>query len=157
MATGLFVIAAFMVVGFLSMGTLADRLARIGVRPISVGIFGMCMFTLAVTVIALNPFADTTWVWYAFGLFGTFGILPYTALSQTFPKELTGRVVTGLNVLVFFGAFAVQWGVGAIINQWPEPSPGHFAPEGYQCAFLIVAAIQASGLLWYALYRKGRL
>ncbi len=157
MATGLFVIAAFMVAGFLSMGTLADRLARVGVRPISVGIFGMCMFTLSVTVIALDPFADTTWVWYAFGLFGTFGILPYTALSQAFPKELTGRVVTGLNVAVFFGAFAVQWGVGAIINQWPEPSPGHFAPEGYQCAFLIVAAIQAAGLLWYALYRKGRL
>ena len=59
--------------------------------------------------------------------------------------------------MVFFGAFAVQWGIGEIIYQWPEPSPGHFAPEGYRTAFLIVAGMQAAGLLWYALYRKARL
>ncbi len=157
MATGLLFIAAFMVLGFVSMGGIADRLARMGIRTMAVSVFGMIMFTIALTVIALDPFEDTTPVWYAFGLFGTFGILPYTVLSQTFPKELTGRVVTGLNVMVFFGAFAVQWGIGEIIYQWPEPTPGHFAPEGYRMAFLIVAGMQAAGLVWYALYRKARL
>lgn len=157
MATGLLFIAAFMVLGFVSMGWIADRLARVGVRTMAVAVFGMWMFTIALAVLGLDPFENTTPVWYAFGLFGTFGILPYTVLSQAFPKELTGRVVTGLNVMVFFGAFAVQWGIGEIIYLWPEPSPGHFAPEGYRWAFLIVAGMQAAGLLWYAAYRKSRL
>ena len=58
--------------------------------------------------------------------------------------------------MVFFGAFAVQWGIGAIISLWPEPAPGHFAPEGYQWAFLILAGLQTAGLVWYAVYRKSR-
>ena len=157
MANNLFVIAAFMVVGFLSMGTLADRAGRLGWRPMAVGAAGMTLFTLTIALIGFNLLPHTHYLWFAFGFLGTFGILPYTALSQAFPKELTGRVVTALNVLVFFGAFAVQWGVGKIIDLWPQVAPGHFAPEGYQAAFLIVAAAQAAGLLWYFTYRKARI
>ncbi len=157
MAEGLFFIALCMVAGFVSMGALTDRLARFGVHSMTVALVGMSLFTVTITVIALTPSAEAIPWWYAFGFLGTFGILPYNAVSQAFPKELTGRVVTGLNVMVFFGAFAVQWGVGEIINLWPEPVPGHFAPEGYTWAFLVVAGLQAAGLAWYGVYRKARL
>lgn len=157
MATSLFFIALFMVFGFVSMGALADRLARVGIPAMTVALTGMSLFTVSLILIALDVLPDALPLWLAFGFLGTFGILPYNAVSQKFPKELTGRVVTGLNVMVFFGAFAVQWGVGEIIYLWPEPTPGHFAPEGYRWAFLVVAALQASGLLWYAFYRKAKL
>ena len=154
MATHLLFIAACMVAGFLSMGTLADRLARLGIRPISVGMTGMTLFTLNLTLIGILPPHISVVLWLLFGFLGTFGILPYSVVSQIFPSALTGRAISGLNLLVFFGAFAAQWGIGAIINLWPQPSPGHFAPAGYHTAFLIVAGIQAAGLLWYALYNK---
>ena len=156
MADGLLGIAACMVIGFISMGALTDRLGKVGIQPMTVGMVGMTLFTLTLALIGLNTLPGTTYLWFAFGLFGTFGILPYTALSQAFPSNLTGRAVSGLNLMVFFGAFAVQWGIGAIISLWPEPAPGHFAPEGYQWAFLILAGLQTAGLVWYAVYRKSR-
>ncbi|MEK9672500.1 MAG: MFS transporter [Rhodospirillaceae bacterium] len=158
MATNLSYIAASMVVGFITMGAVTDRLATRGVKPMTVALTGMSSFTMMIVLIAFRVLpGDAIALWMIFGFLGTFGILPYNAVSQAFPKELTGRVVTGLNVMVFFGAFAAQWGIGEIIDLWPRPAPDHFAPEGYKVAFLTVAAIQAAGLAWYGIYRKAKI
>jgi len=149
-------IAGCMVIGFITMGTLTDRLAARGVKPMAVALTGMTLFTLMLVLIALQVVENPVPLWMAVGFLGTFGILPYNAVSQAFPIELTGRVVTGLNVMVFFGAFAAQWGIGEIIDLWPKPAPDHFAPVGYTWAFLIVASIQAAGLIWYGLFRKAK-
>lgn len=154
MADGLFLIAVFMLVGFLSQGALGDRLGRAGINPMTVSVVGMALFAASVAAIALRVAPGSMSAWMAFGLLGPFAILPYAVLPQAFPKELTGRVITGLNVLVFLGAFSAQWGIGAIINLWPEPAPGHFAPEGYRAAFLTVAAIQAAGIVWYLVFTR---
>ena len=158
MATNLSYIAGCMVIGFITMGAVTDRLAIRGVKPMTVALTGMSLFTLMIALIAFRVVpGDAIGLWMVFGFLGTFGILPYNAVSQAFPKELTGRVVTGLNVMVFFGAFAAQWGIGEIIDLWPRPSENHFAPEGYKWAFLTVAGIQAAGILWYGIYRKARI
>lgn len=157
MATHLLFIAACMVAGYLSMGTLTDRLSRLGIRPIAVSLTGMSLFILNTVLIAFLPPGTAIHLWLLFGFLGTFAILPYSIISQMFPPALTGRAVSGLNLLVFFGAFGVQWGIGAIINLWPQPTPGHFAPEGYQAAFLAVAGMQVLGLLWYVLNNKAKI
>jgi hypothetical protein len=84
-----------------------------------------------------------------FGFFGTSGILPYAALSQSFPLRLSGRVNTALNLLVFLAAFAAQWGIGAIIAQWPVTQSGGYAPAGYQVAFATLLIIQLATILWF--------
>ena len=76
------------------------------------------------------------------------GILPYAGLSQIFPKDLSGRVSTSLNLTVFLGAFAVQWGLGEIISLWPNEGKG-YAPESYGAAFGSLALLQLFGLLWF--------
>ena len=91
-----------------------------------------------------------------FGFFGTTGIIPYAGLSQRFPPHLAGRVNTGLNLLVFVTAFAGQWGIGAIIDLWPETAAGGYAAPGYRAAFGTMLGIQVLGLAWYALFRRGR-
>ena len=55
---------------------------------------------------------------------------------------------TTLNLLVFIVAFGAQWGIGIIINRWPEAAPGRFAAEGYEAAFWTMLAVQLVGLLW---------
>ena len=145
----LLTIAAAMVAGFIFMGAAAERLSRLGIKPIVVAVTGMGAF---IAVQALLLFESTAWVhtlWILFGIFGTTGILPYAVLSQSFPLHLSGRVNTALNLLVFIAAFSAQWGIGAIINQWPGTPDGGYAPPGYQAAFGMMLLLQILSLLWF--------
>ena len=58
-----------------------------------------------------------------------------------------------LNLLVFIGAFILQWGVGAIIELWP-PTDNGYDPESYQSAFGFLVILQAAGLMWYLFSKK---
>lgn len=155
-ALHLFWIAAAMIAGFLTWGVVAERLQKLfGVRPMTVAIVGIgCFFAVQVTIAAELITAHPALIlsaWMAFGFFGTSGILPYAALSQTFPAKLAGRVNTGLNLIVFVFAFISQWVAGAIIDLWPLTAAGEYAPEGFQAAFGVFLALQVLGAVWYAL------
>ena len=88
--------------------------------------------------------------------FGTYGIVSYAGLTQRFPVVLAGRVVTGINVLAFFAAFGIQWGIGVVIDFWPRTATGGFHPAGYQWAFGAVATLQFAALVWFLAFRKVR-
>jgi MFS family permease len=155
-ANHLFALAAAMTAGYMLLGALTERLARFGVRPIVVAAAGMLGFALVQAALAAGAAGAPLLLWIAFGFLGTCGVLPFAVLSQNFPSELAGRANTGLNLLVFVGAFLGQWGIGAVIGLWPGPGEGGYAPVGYQVAFGIVLALQVAGLLWLALPRRER-
>lgn len=154
-ADHLFWVAGGMVAGFLSMGTLAYRLSRLGVPPVAVSMGGVVIFLALQLTIALGYTGATLLVWLGFGFFGTSANLSYAVLSQTFPRELAGRVNTALNLLVFVGAFVMQWGLGAVIGLWPATSGG-YAPHGYGVAFGLVLVLQLVALSWYGFAGLGR-
>lgn len=145
-ADGLFWVAAAMVGGFLGMGQLAYRLSRRGVPPGVVSAVGMALFMLVQLALlcGLRPLLPLLLL---FGFFGTSGVLNYAVLTQAFPPLLAGRVNTALNLLVFIVAFAGQWGMGAIINQWPGANGG-YAETGYQWAFGGALLLQALTWVW---------
>lgn len=155
-ADTLFLIAASMVAGFISMGVIADRLRRFGIQPTTVAITGMTIFITIQALITFRLVDSLLPLWMAFGYFATTGILPYAALSQKFPLKLAGRVNTGLNLLVFVSAFAAQWGSGAVIGLWDKTPEGNYDPAGYQAAFGVILGLQVLGLLWLFVYGKGR-
>ncbi len=142
----LFWTAAAMVAGFLGMGQLVYRLARFGVRPITVATAGIGVFML-VQLALLFQVGPLLGLWVLFGFFGTSAVLTYAILSQAFPPELAGRVNTALNLLVFVLAFAGQWGMGAIINRWPAAGGG-YADTGYQLAFGLALVGQLLSWFW---------
>ena len=117
-AQALLLIAASMVAGFSVLGTLADRLSRIGIAPMRTAAASMALFMLVQALLILGNPSWALPLWILFGFFGTSGILPYGALSQLFPATLTGRLNTTLNLLVFVTAFCAQWGIGALIGLW---------------------------------------
>ena len=153
-AQHLLMIAIAMVAGFLGMGTIAERLGRIGVKTVHVAMAGMGLFVCVQVLLAAQWTALALPAWMLFGFFGASGILSYAALPQGFPTQMAGRVITGLNVFTFAGAFAAQWGIGWIINLWPAAPGGGYAPEGYQAAFWVMIGLQALGLTWYMIFRK---
>ena len=142
-------IAVAMIIGFISLGTLAERLSRRGIEPVITSVVGMtiCMTTQLFLILEIRSLALPLWI--LFGFFGTTGIIAYAGLSQSFPRHLTGRVTTGVNLMVFLGAFAGQWAIGAIINLWPVAADGGYAPEGYQAGFALVFGLQFISLLWF--------
>lgn len=144
--------AAAMVAGFLLLGTLAARLSARGVGPAAVAAGGMLIFMVVQALVAAGVTRALGLIWFAFGFWGTSGIVAYAHLSQHFPAHLAGRVNTGLNLLVFIAAFAAQWGMGAIIGLWPAAGGG-YAPEGYRAALGLLLALQAAGAAWYVIGR----
>lgn len=146
----LLLIAVAMMSGFLGMGLLAERLARLGIPPVKVSATGMLLFIAVQSVILTSPTASwVTPLWMLFGFFGTAGIIQYASLSQHFPRNLSGRVNTAVNLMVFVAAFLLQWAAGAIINQWPQVAPDHYAEAGYRAAFTLLLSLQIAAFIWF--------
>ena len=140
---------AAMMAGFFLLGLLSERLYHARkISPVTVGVSAMSVFIVLQLLMALGWTAQPMLLMTAFSFFATAGILPYAGLSQIFPKDLSGRVSTSLNLTVFLGAFAVQWGLGEIISLWPTEGKG-YAPESYGAAFGSLAVLQLFGLLWF--------
>ena len=155
-ADHLFLMAATMVAGFVLFGAAAERLGRRGVRPIAVAAVGTALFILVQGAIVAEWTEAVTPLWSLFGFLGTAGLLVYPILSQAFPAHLAGRVNTALNLLVFVGAFAAQWGVGAVIDLWPERAGGGYDPAAYRVAFGILLGLETLGLGWVVVaWRRG--
>jgi MFS family permease len=143
-------ISVAMVCGFVVLGTLAERAGRAGRRPLLVAELGLGVF-MAVQLLLIAGWRELVWpLWLLFGFFGTVGILPYAVLSQRFPGELAGRVNTGMNLLVFGGAFAFQWGLGVVIGWWSDGLQ-QYAVAGYRVAFGLLLGLQVAAFGWYLL------
>jgi len=150
-AMGLAVVNVGMIAGFLGFGRAADRFTRAGrsVFPLIVG--GVACSSIALALIA---FATSTALrgvslalWFVFVAGGTAVVLIYSLLSRRLPKEMAGRANTAVNVVGFVGMFAGQWGIGLVLDLWPQSSAG-YAPEAYPWALGMVWAVQLAGLLW---------
>ncbi len=154
-ADHLFLVAAAMIAGFLFIGAIAERLGRLGVKPEIVSVGGMTVFMALQVLVILGWTGETKLLWLLYGFFGTAGILPYATLPQSFAPHLSGRVITSANLLVFALAFAGQWGIGAVIDLWPETATG-YAPAAYRVAFAMVLAFQSAALAWWAVSVRHR-
>ena len=144
----LFAAGAFGVGGVLC-GLLSDRLARNGVPPLATYLGGCTACSLAMIPIALGYGSASLLLWMLFMGLSPFGTLSYALLAARFPREMAGRVVTALNMITFLLAFAVQFGVGAIINLWPVID-GRYALDGYRTAFALCWLLQAAAVAWLA-------
>ncbi len=156
-ANGLLVIAAAMTAGFIFAGAVAERLGRLGIKPVAVAMVTMNTSIALQAVLVLELPVPPLLIWSAFALFGTSGILVYAGLSQTFPKHLAGRVNSSINLLVFVASFLFQWGVGVVIDLWPATASGGYEPAAYQAGFGAVLAVQVAAMLWLVFFRKAPL
>ena len=149
MADRLLIAAAAFGVGGVVCGTLSDCLARRGVPRVATYFAGCVACTLAMLPIVLGVREGAVLWWALFVGFCAFGSLSYPLLATRFPLEITGRLVTALNLITFSTAFAVQFGVGAIINLWPVVD-GRYALGAYRASFGLFWLLQVSSVAWLA-------
>jgi sugar phosphate permease len=141
--------ALAMIAGFIILGFVTEKLAKKGFPVLYSAVCGMTVFIGVLALMTFGVPLSPPVLMGLFGFFGTAGILSYTALTLSFPARLSGRVTTGINLLVFLGGFGLQWAMGAMINLWDPPLPGRYAPAGYQAAFLMTLSLQILGLVWF--------
>ncbi len=150
----LFAMTLTFIGGFLTLGIIAERLSQLfDVHLMSISVFGMTIFLFIQGTMIYGGIGSPLILVILLGFFGTANVLVYAGYAKIFPKNLSGRVSTFLNLLVFIGAFILQWGIGAIIELWP-PTDNGYDPDSYQSAFGFLVILQAAGLMWYLFSKK---
>ena len=145
----LFAMTLALIAGFLILGIIAERLSYyFSTNPIKMSVFGMTIFLILQGVMAYGYAGSPLLLIMLLGFFGTSSILVYAGYANLFPKNLSGRVSSFLNFMVFLGAFILQWGVGVIIQMWPTVGKG-YDPESYRVAIGFLILIQVISLIWY--------
>jgi predicted MFS family arabinose efflux permease len=142
----LFAMALATTAGFASSGIAADRLARRGVQPLVIYKCGAVASTALTLVFALGLTVVAVPAWCLFAFVGPVSTLSYTLLTRRYDRALTGRGNAALNLLAFLGAFAMQWGIGAIVSLWAPGADGRYPLAAYSAAFGVCVALQAIAL-----------
>lgn len=144
-ARGLLAVNAAMIVGYLAFGRAADLLQRRGRSALPLLFGGVALSSLSLGLIIF--FSKNFLLWLVFVAAATSVVLAYSILSRRTPKAMAGRANTAINVFGFAGMFSGQWGIGLVLDLWPQNAHG-YAPEAYPWALGMTLAVQLAGLAW---------
>jgi len=142
--------AAYMLASF-ALGPFTDLVGR----PLRVYQIGMLMCAAAFAPLAFGASHAVLGFLVLFAATSISAIVAYTLLTQLVPPAQTGRVTTASNLILFGTSFAFQWGVGAVLGQWPS-AQGRYDPEGYRVAFGVLLAAQAAAAAWLLTAKETR-
>ena len=140
-----------MLSGQLSIGAWATPLARRGFTPLhmmQVGLF-VSMLVLGLIIAGVGP---TLPLWCVLGYVSSTGAQMYGVVAGLFPMKLSGRVTTCINLMAFVGAFAVQWGLGGLLDVLR--AGGMDGAQSLRVAFVMLLAAQVASFV--PLARAGR-
>jgi hypothetical protein len=115
-AQGLFLVNLCMLFAFLTWGVVmprltargwtAERLMRLGLLPSLAG--------LAALVWMGSSAGAPAWALWCVST--TLVTLSQPAVGQAFPAALAGRALSAFNLVIFAGVFALQWGIGLVVD-----------------------------------------
>ena len=146
-ATALAWVSLALIAGYFFFGRLADALARRGRSQLPLFAGGVAAALVFLGLLVIGVTTGAVLLWAAFVFCGTGATLAHSIATRRYPKEMAGRVNTAINTFTFFGAFAGQWGCGAILSLWPPTAAG-YDPRGYFYALGALWLVQAAGLAW---------
>ncbi|HWM41013.1 MAG TPA: MFS transporter [Burkholderiales bacterium] len=138
--------AAYMVASFV-LGPFSDAISKRGIAPLRLYQAGMLLCAATFAPIAFGAGGGVLLFLVLFAATSIASIVAYSLLTQLVPAAQTGRVTTACNLLLFGTSFTFQWGVGAILGQWPG-AQGRYDPEAYRVAFGLLLAAQAAAAAW---------
>ena len=150
-ARGLLAVNVAMIVGYIGFGRAADLWQRRGRDPLALLITGVAASAASLGLLVFG--FGSLLLWCVFVAAGTAVVLGYSILSRRVPREMAGRANTAINVVGFVGMFSGQWGIGLVLDHWPQTGEG-YAPEAYPWALGMVWAVQLAGLAWLWSGRK---
>ena len=142
----LFLMSLAMLAGFLFVATCAGWLSKRGIRPMLLLTAGMGLALLVELAILLD-LAPVAWLWPMLGLSFSLGNIAYSQLTAAFAVALSGRVNTALNLMVFVGAFGLQWGIGAAVDALA--GTGMARADAFRTTLAGLLVVQALAFAWF--------
>ena len=115
-ANGLFIIYFSLLISFLSWGYLVPKISKNVSDAIKLLKFGAPLNLIVLSfIIYLGPKAGA-YHWAFFAVSSVFLSLTQPAVGMAFSLSNAGKALTSFNLLLFIGAFALQWIIGVIID-----------------------------------------
>jgi sugar phosphate permease len=149
-AAQMFLMAVGLSLGALLLGAMADRLRKLNIRTeVLLGGVG-ALFMVAELALVLRVPLPSLLPWSIVSIAGAATVLSFAAIADYFPREFAARANGALNLLHFGWAFAIQYGIGLVVEQWPSQD-GHYPVAAYQAAFGLCLALQVAALVWFAM------
>jgi MFS family permease len=142
----LFLMGLAMLSGFIFVATCSRWLSRHGIVPMTLLSLGIGV-GLLVEVAIIADLARPAWLWPLLGLSFSLSNIAYSQLSAAFPVELSGRVNTALNLMVFVGAFGLQWGIGALADGLT--GGGVNRAQAFRITFSVLLVLQMLAFAWF--------
>ncbi len=155
MAGLLFNTAVAYTVGSVFFGVSSDGLARAGVSRMTIYKAGLAVSVAMFLLLASGVTRGLPVILAVYGFTAISASLAYALFTPLFPPDMTGRVNTASNVLMFGASFLFQWGIGAVLRLYPV-TDGRYAPEGYAAALFSLGVLQLAALAWLAPMRESR-
>jgi len=137
--------------GSVFFGAASDRLQSrgvLGIKATRMTIYKVGL-TVSLAMLALVAAGVQKWlgvILFVYAFTGISSALAYALLTPLFPPEMTGRLITTSNVMLFGLSFAFQWGIGAVLRLYPV-ADGRYAAAGYATAFATIAALQLAAMV----------
>jgi MFS family permease len=144
--------SAAMLGGFLFMGFFATGLVRRGFRLEKLYIGAMLTAFVCFVFVASQPTLAGNLIWPILSAAFSLSNISYSLVAKAFPSALSGRANTAVNVMVFAGAFSLQWGIGLFVDGLQ--AGGWSGDAAYRAAFFALSGGQLGALCW--LLRPGR-
>jgi LytS/YehU family sensor histidine kinase len=79
----------------------------------------------------------------------SFMSLAQPAIGMAFPQALAGRALSAYNLVIFAGVFAVQWGIGLLIDLFKVQGLG--TVDAFRAAFTVFFMCSLAGYLRFVL------
>ena len=115
-ANGPFIIYFSLLISFLSWGYLVPKISKNVSDAIKLLKFGAPLNLIVLAfIIYLGPKAGA-YHWAFFAVSSVFLSLTQPAVGMAFSLSNAGKALTSFNLLLFIGAFALQWIIGVIID-----------------------------------------
>jgi predicted MFS family arabinose efflux permease len=152
----LFALALAMVAGTLGNGALIDQLARRGIDRSAYLAAGLSALLFAKIAIASEIDPGAYWPWLLLGFTGNIGALVHPILNLTYRPAYAARSISTIAVFTFVLVFAVQSGIGFVLDLWGADAAGRYPAAAYRWGFGGLVAAEAVCIGWLVL-NLGRL
>lgn len=149
-ASGLFALNVALLLAYWWWGWSNPRLTARGWTPVK--LIGVCvpvsLVLLGLTILsAQQSLVPTTVILVMYCVVCTVVSLAQPSVGMAFPAALAGRALSAYNLVIFSGIFAMQWGIGLVVDTlrnlgWSEVA-------AFQGAFSVLLLLSAASYVYF--------
>ena len=151
-ATGLFWINITMLVSFFLWGYFLPRITNLGFSAFKILKLGLPISFLIMSIIIILGSKASAFYITLFILSSIFLTVIQPAVGLSFQSHLAGKALTSFNLLIFLGAFIMQWFIGLVIDL--VKSFGYTEIIGFKTAFSVFLFFSLTSYIFFLTINK---